>query len=94
VCRHDRHKGDFHQWIYFDLLYVRNQSLWLDLKILAATVFSIARKGAPVPLSWLLSPDSYGERRAQGPRRVGGLPERVPQPLSRVDRVAHRSDGA
>ena len=26
ICRHDRDKGDFHQWIYYDLLYVRNLS--------------------------------------------------------------------
>jgi lipopolysaccharide/colanic/teichoic acid biosynthesis glycosyltransferase len=38
VCRHDRGRGDFHQWIYFDLLYVHHMSLWVDLKIVMATV--------------------------------------------------------
>jgi lipopolysaccharide/colanic/teichoic acid biosynthesis glycosyltransferase len=79
ICRHDRHKGDFHQWIYYDLLYVRNLSLWLDLKIMALTLLSFARGGA-IPLSWLLAPEKYGERRARrrapapdaarGPQRV------------------------
>ena len=64
VCRHDRHKGDFHQWIYYDLLYVRNMSLWLDVKIAALTFLSFA-KGGYIPLSWLLPPEKYGERRAK-----------------------------
>ena len=53
ICRHDRHRGDFHQWIYYDLLYVRNLSLGLDLRILLLTVVSLVRSGN-VPLSWLL----------------------------------------
>ena len=69
VCRHDRHKGDFHQWIYYDLLYVRNMSLWLDLKIVALTFLSFARGGC-IPVSWLLKPEKYGERRARA--RVAG----------------------
>jgi lipopolysaccharide/colanic/teichoic acid biosynthesis glycosyltransferase len=64
ICRHDRHKGDFHQWIYYDLLYVRNMSLWLDLKIMVLTFLSFAHGGA-IPLSWLLPPRTYGERRAR-----------------------------
>jgi lipopolysaccharide/colanic/teichoic acid biosynthesis glycosyltransferase len=63
VCRHDRHKGDFHQWIYFDLLYVQNVSLWLDLKIMALTPLSFLRSGY-IPLRWLLAPKRYGERRS------------------------------
>ncbi len=62
ICRHDRDKADFHQWIYYDLLYVRNMSPWLDLKILALTFVSFAR-GGYVPLRWLLPPEAYGERR-------------------------------
>ena len=38
ICRRDRAQGDFHQWIYYDLLYVRHVNPWVDLKILAATV--------------------------------------------------------
>jgi lipopolysaccharide/colanic/teichoic acid biosynthesis glycosyltransferase len=63
ICRHDRHKGDFHQWIYYDLLYVRNLSLLLDLKIIALTLLSFTR-GGYIPLSWLLPPQAYGERRS------------------------------
>ena len=63
ICRHDRDKGDFHQWIYFDLLYVRHLSFWLDTKILALTPLSFLRSGY-IPLRWLLAPSQYGERRA------------------------------
>ena len=62
ICRHDRDRGDFHQWIYFDLLYVHNVSLLLDLKILALTLVSFT-KGGYIPVSWLLAPEAYGERR-------------------------------
>jgi lipopolysaccharide/colanic/teichoic acid biosynthesis glycosyltransferase len=55
VCRHDRAAGDFHQWIEYDLLYVQNQSVWLDLKILAATALTLGGKLAHVPSSWLVS---------------------------------------
>jgi lipopolysaccharide/colanic/teichoic acid biosynthesis glycosyltransferase len=77
ICRHDRHKADFHQWIYYDLLYVRNMSLWLDIKILALTLLSLTRRGY-VPLSWVLPREKYGERRS-APRPVGG--EAAPRPL-------------
>jgi lipopolysaccharide/colanic/teichoic acid biosynthesis glycosyltransferase len=63
VCRHDRAKGDFHQWIYYDLLYVQSMSFWLDVKILVATFVALAR-GSHVHLSWLIPPEKYGERRA------------------------------
>jgi lipopolysaccharide/colanic/teichoic acid biosynthesis glycosyltransferase len=54
VCRHDRDYGDFHQWIYYDLLYVGHASLWLDIKILITAVVTLGGRKA-VPLSWLLS---------------------------------------
>ena len=54
VCRHDRQQGDFHQWIHFDLLYVRHMSFLADLKILVATVFTLGGQWA-VPLSWIIS---------------------------------------
>jgi lipopolysaccharide/colanic/teichoic acid biosynthesis glycosyltransferase len=54
VCRHNRSAGDFHQWIEYDLLYVQHQSLWLDLKILAATVITLGGKLAHVDASWLV----------------------------------------
>lgn len=61
VCRHDRRMGDFHQWIHFDMLYVRHRSFALDLKILLATFLTLGgRYGAP--LDWLIPP----RRRAMG----------------------------
>ena len=74
ICRHDRDKGDFHQWIYYDLLYVRNVSFWLDLKIMALTPPSFTRSGY-IPLRWLLAPEKYGERRS-GRRQAEALADR------------------
>jgi lipopolysaccharide/colanic/teichoic acid biosynthesis glycosyltransferase len=54
VCRRDRANGDFHQWIYFDLLYVQHMSLWLDLKIVVATVITLGGRWS-IPVSWILS---------------------------------------
>ena len=60
VCRHDRKAGDFHQWIYYDLLYVRHMSPLLDLKIVIATILTLGGR-RPVPLRWLLDvPDGTG----------------------------------
>jgi lipopolysaccharide/colanic/teichoic acid biosynthesis glycosyltransferase len=53
ICRHHRSEGDFHQWIEYDLLYVRHMSLGLDLRILAATLFTLAGRRS-VPVSWVL----------------------------------------
>ena len=74
VCRHDRDKSDFHQWIYYDLLYVRHLSPWLDQRILALTALSFAR-GGYIPLKWLLPPEKYGERRARPRLADGGRPD-------------------
>jgi len=41
ICRSDHGGGDFHQWIYYDILYTRNQSVWLDVKILLATLWTV-----------------------------------------------------
>jgi lipopolysaccharide/colanic/teichoic acid biosynthesis glycosyltransferase len=62
ICRHDRHKGDFHQWIYYDLLYVRNTSLLVDLKIVLATIVTLGGKWS-VPLDWILARSKYHDRR-------------------------------
>jgi lipopolysaccharide/colanic/teichoic acid biosynthesis glycosyltransferase len=70
ICRNDRSSGDFHQWIYYDLLYVQHMSFWLDVKILVATVLSLAGH-FPVPLSRLLPPEKFHDRR-QGSRPEGG----------------------
>ena len=53
VCRKDREHGDFHQWIHYDLLYVRNVSLRLDLMIIAATIITLGGR-RPVPLRVML----------------------------------------
>lgn len=53
VCRNRRGQGDFHQWIHFDLLYVRHMSFLVDLNILAATFVSLGGHW-PVPLSWIV----------------------------------------
>jgi hypothetical protein len=47
-------------------------SLLLDLKIIAFTVVAFANGGS-VPLSWLLSPQQYGERRAARRAPEGGV---------------------
>jgi lipopolysaccharide/colanic/teichoic acid biosynthesis glycosyltransferase len=61
VCRHHRAEGDFHQWIQYDLLYVRNMSFLVDLNILLATFLSQVGH-RPVPLSWIVaSRDLEGE---------------------------------
>lgn len=53
ICRQDREAGDFHQWIEYDLLYVRHISFWLDLKILLATVVTGGGQ-MPLPASWFI----------------------------------------
>ncbi|MCH7747833.1 MAG: sugar transferase [Acidobacteria bacterium] len=53
ICRDERSGGDFHQWIYYDLAYVRNLSIWLDLKILIATLFTLGGKWN-VPYTWFI----------------------------------------
>ena len=53
ICRDERSDGDFHQWIYYDLAYVRNLSIWLDLKILIATLITLGGKWN-VPYVWFI----------------------------------------
>jgi lipopolysaccharide/colanic/teichoic acid biosynthesis glycosyltransferase len=54
ICRSpERDAGDFHEWIYYDILYVRNFSIWLDIKILAATLLTMGGRRS-VPVSWLI----------------------------------------
>ncbi|MBN1341547.1 MAG: sugar transferase [Phycisphaerae bacterium] len=55
VCRQDRLSGDFHQWIHYDMLYVRHMSPWLDVKILVATALSLGGRRS-VPLRWMIPP--------------------------------------
>ena len=53
ICRHRRSQGDFHQWIQYDLLYVRHMSLLVDLRILVATVLTLGGQW-PVPLARII----------------------------------------
>ncbi|MEP0843313.1 MAG: sugar transferase [Phycisphaerae bacterium] len=54
VCRdQNRHMGDFHEWIFYDMTYVRHFSIWLDVKILIATLITMGGRWS-VPLSWVL----------------------------------------
>ena len=57
VCRNRRGSGDFHQWISYDLQYVRHMSLLVDVKIIVATVVTLGGKGH-VPLSWIIGGQS------------------------------------
>jgi len=54
VCRHQRESGDFHQWIYYDIEYIKNQSFLVDVKILLATLWTGGGR-THVPLSWIIS---------------------------------------
>jgi lipopolysaccharide/colanic/teichoic acid biosynthesis glycosyltransferase len=67
VCRHDRSEGDFHQWIEYDLLYVRHMSFGLDLRIMVATLLSFGGQ-RPMSLGWVLpageSPAPVGPQRS------------------------------
>jgi len=60
VCRNNRSNGDFHQWIYYDLLYVKHLSAQVDLKIILATIFTLGGKWS-VPLTWII-PDEALQR--------------------------------
>jgi len=53
VCRHNREAGDFHQWIYYDIKYIRHMSLFVDVKIILATFWTVFGKGS-VPMAWII----------------------------------------
>jgi len=58
ICRSaDRSAGDFHEWIYYDIAYVRHFSWWLDIKILAATIWTRGGRTS-VPMSRLISDEA------------------------------------
>ena len=100
VCRHERNLGDFHQWIHFDMLYVRHLSLGLDLRIFAATLVTFGGRWH-VPLTWMI-PARRLHRAAVAPlwgvpsRRIGGreVPhKRGPAPAGgRRQRTAARGE--
>lgn len=59
VCRAERRAGDFHQWIHYDLLYVRNQSFTVDFRLVFATFVTLTT-GRRVPASWVLPASVLG----------------------------------
>lgn len=86
LCRHDRSAGDFHQWIHYDMLYVRHLSVWLDLKIMLATLLTLAGRWT-VPVTWLIPANRLRKAherpvtrpptlRSQHISRMGGRPDR------------------
>jgi lipopolysaccharide/colanic/teichoic acid biosynthesis glycosyltransferase len=81
VCRHDRARGDFHQWIEYDLLYVQHISFWLDLKIIASTLLTLGGKAGHVSPSSLVPSITAG-----GQTNAASL--HVPQSAPRTERVA------
>ena len=63
ICRSNRASGDFHQWIYYDMLYVRHLSFLLDVKILVATLLTFGGCWG-VPITWIIpSRKLYAETR-------------------------------
>jgi len=53
ICRTQRAASDFEQWIFYDVLYVRSMSFWLDFKILLATALTGGGMRR-VPLSYIV----------------------------------------
>jgi lipopolysaccharide/colanic/teichoic acid biosynthesis glycosyltransferase len=53
ICRDRDTDADFHQWIFYDLAYVKHFSLWLDAKILFWTIASLGGRRR-VPLARLV----------------------------------------
>lgn len=67
ICRSDRGGGNFHQWIYYDVLYVRHRSLWVDVKILLATILTLGGRKC-VPCRWLIGSRAV-DGQTPGPRQ-------------------------
>jgi len=66
ICRDDQDGGNFHQWIYYDVLYVRHRSVWVDIKILLATILTLGGRKR-VPCKWLIGSRAV-EGQDPGPR--------------------------
>ncbi|AHG87678.1 sugar transferase [Gemmatirosa kalamazoonensis] len=77
VCRHDRANGDFHQWIQYDLLYVRHVSLAVDLRVLVATFRTLGGRW-PVPVERMLG------TRTASPAAPAALPDTIASPAVNV----------
>lgn len=72
ICRDQRSEGDFHQWIRYDIMYVRHMSVWLDLKIVLATIVTLGGLWMVRP-TWLVNNDrAFSKPRRAGARRPSG----------------------
>lgn len=67
VCRsEDRNAGDFHEWVFYDICYVRHLSIWLDVKIIVSTVLTLGGRWS-VPPSWLIRGGGTGSLAERSP---------------------------
>lgn len=90
VCRNCRSVGDFHQWIYYDILYVQHQSLALDLRILLATFLTLGGRFG-VPVRWMIpAPRPAPPRRVHTGRRTASRLG----PVLGADRYRHSAPSA
>lgn len=72
LCRHDREAGDFHQWIYFDMLYVKHMSFRLDVRILVGTLLTMGGRWS-LPVERLI-PDHLGRPDLYWPTSASAQP--------------------
>lgn len=77
ICRDQRSEGDFHQWIAYDIMYVRHLSLLLDVKILIATLLTLGGMWS-VKSSWMIRDDHAAMDEARVPRKSGRSEAAVP----------------
>ncbi len=84
ICRHDRDQGDFHQWVHYDVAYVRHMSFPLDLKIIAYTFWSLGGR-RPVAMEKLILVERQ-ESQALGPVRAGLSPWPMPTAAGNANR--------
>lgn len=83
ICRNERQAGDFHQWIFYDILYARNISFWLDTKIFLATLLTLGGRWS-VPMSWVL-PAANANPTAPVPTVVAATPTDEAKPTQSTD---------
>ncbi len=71
ICRDQRLEGDFHQWITYDIMYVRNLSFRLDCKILLATIVTLGGMWR-VPHPWLVKEKESADQGLRSSQASGG----------------------
>jgi lipopolysaccharide/colanic/teichoic acid biosynthesis glycosyltransferase/acetyltransferase-like isoleucine patch superfamily enzyme len=77
ICRSERGDGDFQQWIYYDILYVRNMSMWLDVKMLFATAWALV-SGREIRVESMIACAN-----------VNASPAGQPSPITNLKHVEH-----